>query len=117
MFMAFRTVARLRSMIARLIPPGHFLVSSSSLWSFLLFPHTSYKPQTATHECTFPFRTFCHLPLPSTYSLPSAHTRLPPTSHTNANKSEKRVCIFFLIIVIVIHILTLILFHTLPLNV
>ena len=81
-------------MIARFAVSTHFRFSYRTLCPFLLFPKTSYQPQTATHECTVPFRTFCHLSLLSTYFPPSAHTRLPTTSHKRKQNREKSLHFF-----------------------
>ena len=89
MLMTLWTVARNRSMIAWLIEPGHFRFSYLTLRPFLLSPSTRYRPQTATHECTVPLHTSGDLSLPSTYFPPSAHTRLPPTSHTNSRRRKR----------------------------
>ncbi len=114
MLMTLRTLRRTRSMFAR--SSWHFLFSYPTLCPFLLFPKTRYQPQTVAHQCTVLFYTSCYLPLPSTYSLPPAHTRLPTTAHETQTKARKEFAFF---LIIPIHILILIpnLFHTIPLNV
>ena len=65
--------------------PTHFPFSHRTLCPFLLFPHTSYKPQTATHECTGSFRTPGHLSLVSPYFTPTS----PPKNSRGVPKSAK----------------------------
>ena len=83
MLMTLRTVARNLSMVARLIPLGHSHFSHPTLWPFLLFPKTSYRPPTATRECTFPFSVSRH-PTPRSTAFP-----LPPTN-TNLTPPQKK---------------------------
>ena len=96
MLMTLRTRARTRSMIAWLTELRHFRFSFPPLRPFLVSPQTSYEPQTATHKCTVPFHTSCYPPLPSTYFLPSAHTRLPPPLTDGTPKQNcRKVCSLF----------------------